>query len=509
MRLFGRFVTALTLVLALLIFAADVYAAGRAETEQWCIFEVSLSGPKDGNPFVDVNLSAEFILNDDVLKVMGFYDGNGVYCIRFMPDRMGDWKYTTKSNSKELDGKTGFFACVKPSAQNCGPVGVKDTYHFAYANGTTYCQFGTTCYAWIHQTEELQQQTLKTLATAPFNKLRMCVFPKNYAYNKNEPQLYPFEKNTDGKFDFARFNPKFFHHLEQRVKDLMALGIEADLILFHPYDEGRWGFDRMDSESDRRYLRYVVARLSAFRNVWWSMANEYDFMNKKPTDWDDFFRIVQQSDPYNHPRGVHNGAKWYDHKKPWVTHASIQSGNLSEAKQWRKRYQKPIIDDECQYEGNIREPWGNITAQELVHRFWQGSVVGCYVGHGETYIDPNDVLWWSKGGVLHGESPSRIAFLRKLVEEGPAVGLEPIETSWEWDVYAGGKKGDDYFLIYFGVHQPKVAVIPLPSTSWYKVEVIDAWNMTIKPIEGTFTGKKPIPLPGKPYMALRIQKAGQ
>jgi hypothetical protein len=509
MKAFWRFLTALALVLALLAFAANAAVASGTETERWDIFEISLSGPKDGNPFVDVNLSAEFKLNDDVVKVTGFYDGNGVYCIRFMPDRTGEWKYTTKSNSKELDGKKGTFFCGNPSPNNHGPVGVNNTYHFAYADGKPYYPFGTTCYAWIHQTEELQQQTLKTLATAPFNKLRMCVFPKNYTYNQNEPLLYPFEKNTNGKFDLARFNPEFFHHLEQRVKDLMAFGIEADLILFHPYDEGRWGFDRMDSESDRRYLRYVVARLSAFRNVWWSMANEYDFMKKKPTDWDDFFRIVQQSDPYNHPRGVHNGAKWYDHKKPWVTHASIQSGNLSEAKQWRKRYQKPIIDDECQYEGNIREPWGNITAQEVVHRFWLGTVVGCYVGHGETYIDPNDILWWSKGGVLHGESPPRIAFLRKLVEEGPPVGLEPIEISWEWDVYAGGKKGNDYYLIYFGVHQPKVATLPLPSTGQYKVEVIDTWNMTIKPIEGTFTGKKPIPLPGKPYMALRIQKTEQ
>jgi len=507
MKPFVRFLAALAFLLVLSTLAVNAAIAG--ETERWDIFEISFNGPKDGNPFVDVNLSAEFKLNDDVVKVTGFYDGNGVYYIRFMPDRTGEWKYTTKSNSKELDGKNGTFYCGNPSANNHGPVKVKDTYHFAYADGQPYYPFGTTCYAWIHQTEDLQQQTLKTLATAPFNKLRMCVFPKNYAYNKNEPLLYPFEKDPNKKFDFARFNPEFFHHLEKRVRNLMELGIEADLILFHPYDEGRWGFDRMDSESDRRYLRYAVARLSAFRNVWWSMANEYDFMKKKPADWDDFFQIVQQSDPYNHPRGVHNGAKWYDHKKPWVTHASIQSGNLGEAKQWRKRYQKPVIDDECQYEGNIREPWGNITAQELVHRFWLGTAVGCYVGHGETYIDPNDVLWWSKGGVLHGESPPRIAFLRKLVEEGPPVGLEPIEISWEWDVYAGGKKGNDYYLIYFGVHQPKVATLPLPSAGQYKVEVIDTWNMAITPVEGTFTGKKPIPLPGKPYMALRIQKTEQ
>jgi hypothetical protein len=34
-----------------------------------------------------------------------------------------------------------------------------------------------------HQSEELQRQTLETLRTAPFNKIRMCVFPKSYEYN--------------------------------------------------------------------------------------------------------------------------------------------------------------------------------------------------------------------------------------------------------------------------------------------------------------------------------------
>jgi len=487
-------------------------STARAQTapggvERWGIYEVTLKGPVQGNPFLDVNLSAQFTHGEKTVKVGGFYDGEGIYRIHFMPDEPGEWSYATTSNVGTLNGVKGAFVCTAPSARNHGPVRIADTYHFAYADGTPYYLFGTTCYAWIHQTEELQQQTLKTLAHAPFNKMRMCVFPKNYNYNKNEPSLYAFEKDPAGKFDWTRFSPAFFRHLETRVRELGDLGIEADLILFHPYDEGRWGFDRMDPETDRRYLRYIVARLSAYRNVWWSMANEYDFMSKKkPGDWDDFFQIVQQTDPYQHFRGVHNGTRWYDHTKPWVTHASIQSANLQDAKQWRQRYQKPIVDDECQYEGNIREPWGNISAQELVHRFWLGTIVGCYVGHGETYVHPNDILWWSKGGVLQGESPARIAFLRKLVEEGPRVGLEPVGGSWEWNVYAGGRKGDDYYLIYFGVHQPVEVRLPLPAAFAYRAEVIDTWNMTITPVEGAFRGRQPVPLPGKPYLALRLQK---
>ena len=65
-------------------------------------------------------------------------------------------------------------------------------------------------------------------------------------------------------------------------------------------------------------------------------------------------------------------------------------------------------------------------AQEMVRRFWLGTVLGSHVGHGETYLDAKDVLWWSKGGVLHGESPKRIAFLKHLIEQFPPEGIDPL-----------------------------------------------------------------------------------
>src|SRR5439155_1526335 len=278
----------------------------------------------------------------------GFYDGEGTYRIRFMPQQQGRWQYETQSNRAELNGKTGSFTCTAPSPANHGPVRVRNTFHFAYADGTPYRQIGTTCYAWTHQGEELERQTLATLKTSPFNKLRFCVFPKRYAFNQNELPLYPFEGTAPRQWDFTRFNPKFFQHLDRRITQLRDMGIEADIILFHPYDVGHWGFDRMDAASDDRYLKYVVARLAAYRNVWWSMANEFDFMKEKtPADWDRYFHIVQASDPYDHLRSVHNGKIIYDHNKPWVTHASIQNGmavaDFGRAVLYRDCYYKPIV----------------------------------------------------------------------------------------------------------------------------------------------------------------------
>lgn len=35
-----------------------------------------------------------------------------------------------------------------------------------------------------------------------------------------------------------------------------------------------------------------------------------------------------------------------------------------------KRYGKPVIYDEMGYEGNLQQNWGNLSAFEVVNRFW-------------------------------------------------------------------------------------------------------------------------------------------
>lgn len=181
---------------------------------QWERFEVALQGTSDGNPFTDVSLAAAFWQQGgDTVNVQGFYDGDGRYIIRFMPALPGMWHYVTQSNMLSLTGKQGALECVPAVADNHGPVRVKDTHNFMYADSTVYYPLGTTAYAWTHMSQPVQEKTLLSLGKARFNKLRMCVFPKNYGLCKEEPVIYPFlvKGYSSGKpvFDFTRFNPAF------------------------------------------------------------------------------------------------------------------------------------------------------------------------------------------------------------------------------------------------------------------------------------------------------------
>ena len=434
-----------------------------------------------------------------------FMTGKGSTASDSCRNSEGKWVYRTSSNACSLDGIEGELNCSDPLQGNNGPVKVKGTFHFAYADGTRYIPVGTTCYAWTHQGEQLEEETLKTLEASPFNKIRMCVFPKSYTFNNNEPELFPFEGSLQDGWDYTRMNPSFFRHLEERIEQLGTLGIEADLILFHPYDH--WGFQEMKKGVDDRYLKYVVARLAAYRNVWWSLANEYDFMwAKREEDWERFAGIIKENDPYDHLISIHNGLTFYDYKREWITHCSIQRIDLYKTaeytNEWRDRWNKPIVIDECAYEGDIDAGWGNITGEEMVRRFWR-SVRGGYVGHGETYMHPEDILWWSKGGVLQGTSPERIAFLRSLIEEGPVNVWNPIPGAW--DAPSAGIP-DEYILHYYGFNQPRFKKYHMKPGIRYKVDVIDTWGMTISRQDGEYEGSFHIELPGRPYIAVRMMK---
>jgi hypothetical protein len=312
--------------------------------------------------------------------------------------------------------------------------------------------------------------------------------------------------------------------LEQRLSDLRDLNIQADLILFHPYD--RWGYATMAANDDDAYLRYVLARLSSFRHIWWSMANEYDFLKTKTSaDFDRLFQIVQNEDPSGHLRSIHYGHVPYDYSKPWVTHASLQTGDFTKTEEHLKTWKKPVVYDEVQYEGNLNRRWGNLSGEEMTYRFWRSVVAGAYVTHGETILDPNlpefneddtPTLWWAHGGALRGTSPDRIGFLRKILESTAAgdraktvlAGMEA-ETSPYYpsaDTYLNDGKSVSTVLCFMDYHQPIWSEFDLPEGK-FTAELIDPWAMTITPVSGTFSGKSKLRLTGKPFQAVRFQRA--
>jgi len=168
--------------------------------------------------------------------------------------------------------------------------------------------------------------------------------------------------------------------------------------------------------------------------------------------------------------------------------------------------------DEIVYEGNIQHGWGNISGKELVRRFWEAMCRGGYAGHGETFYNDDNILWWSHGGILHGESAERFAFMKQFMDDVPGYGLKPLKMGWDEVVAVEdgtnftGKY--DYYLFYYGFGRPSFRYFELNQNSVFEAEVIDTWNMTIEN-KGRFQGRFKIELPGREYIAVRLRRVEQ
>jgi hypothetical protein len=200
----------------------------------------------------------------------------------------------------------------------------------------------------------------------------------------------------------------------------------------------------------------------------------------------------------------------------------------------KKKYNKPVVIDECGYEGNIHMRWGDLSPEEMVIRFWLGFTQGGYVGHGETYVNEEEVLWWSKGGQLRGQSAPRIAFLRKVFEQAPDLTpvekidseqlnfmdpeimahlagtrkskVDPIVAQGGWGSEASGFNSEQgYYLFYYGMHQPGARSFNFGEGS-YRIDLLDTWNTTIETVAERASGDTWVKMPTRKFIALRIQK---
>ena len=506
---------------------------------QYETFELVFQGKAPKGSYVSVGLTAIFLQNDNSVEVKGFYAGNGEYKVRYLPKESGTCTWQIKS-SLTLSGRLcGSEMCEKAQQGAHGMVKTNGI-HLKYEDGTRYVAVGTTIYAMVHQTKDLLEQTFNTLENAPFNKIRFCVFPKHYDFNTNEPELFAFEKK-EGAWDVEHPCFAFWDMLEKQICRMNDMGIEGDLILFHPYDH--WGFAKLSKEECFIYLDYLLRRFSAYPDLWWSLANEYDLMDQFDKNWwKEFAAYIRKEDPYGHMLSNHHCITQWDFTDENTTHCCLQSSAMIRTPDFQEEYGKPVIFDECCYEGNIPYNWGNISGQELVKRFWTAYVLGGYCTHGETFLNEEEILWWAKGGTLHGESPKRIAFLRTFMESLPGD-VEASKSMWDQErvkeelkdpvvakrtpvvvkeiakmskedfrAFMDGNREiaghckDDVYLQYWGGHCSCMADLKLPEDKNYDIEVIDTWEMTREKVKNSVSGNVRVPLPGKEGMLVVAKK---
>jgi hypothetical protein len=268
------------------------------------------------NPYRDASLIGHFSSpSGKLVMAEGFHCGGDLWKMRIVLEEEGEWRYLLRGEGAELFAH-GRIRASAPRARGFIRVHPENPYAFAYSDRTAFFPMGDTCYG-LHDdspvTPELRSEYLNTRRRQRFNFVRMSI--GHSAPRASADARFWAWGGTADQPDLDRLNPRFFESLDAVMREMQACGMNAELLLFNYYrrpftEPAQWTPSR-----ERLWLRYVIARYSAFTNLFlWTLSNEYEthpdgaYRLDKPADVEwakEIGRTVHQLDPYRHPYTVH------------------------------------------------------------------------------------------------------------------------------------------------------------------------------------------------------------
>ena len=241
------------------------------------------------NPYVSVELRAEFRSPDGgrTKVASGFWDGGRLFRIRFSPDYVGRWDLRILSNLESVDREVFSFQATE--AAGPGFLEVFNTRYFKYTSGNeAHYWMGDTAMA----IAETPQATLESIADAraeqKFNHIRGLVLGTGGAPAKAFP-------GPDSP------NLAHFQQLDKKIAALSRRGIFFDAIFA---DRGGQLTELFPQRKHReRYVRYVVARLGAYRVTWQGLEAFETYVDGRKL-LKEINGYVAEWDPMKHPRST-------------------------------------------------------------------------------------------------------------------------------------------------------------------------------------------------------------
>ena len=317
---------------------------------KWAPIEIPFAGPESeglGNPnpfgiLLDVLFTSP---SGRQYCVPGFYDGDGqggldgcVWKVRFSADETGDWKYALQSKDSQLDGHSGTFAVTDP------PEDTPEFYRWGRLEHTgtaenklRYLKFRDGPY-WLkagcddpenflgshsnYNTTTKRKVAVDYLADRGINSLYIMT----HNIGGDDRDVWPWlgstprEAMANGGRD-ARFDVAKLARWRELFEYMQSKGVVLYLVL---EDDSAWkSYDHV------RYYREIIARFGDLPALLFNFGEEHN-ENYRLSQALEFMRKLEQIDPYDHPRGIHNVNTPNDQyiDAPQVDFTSIQTGSV-------------------------------------------------------------------------------------------------------------------------------------------------------------------------------------
>ena len=384
---------------------------------------IRIGRPTALNPFTDV----EFLGEDEdaegtIVRRDGFCDApdGSRYAVRFLAQKPGvhRWRVIFRQSGFERS-MHGTFTVSPGDAHGVVQVDSEHPLHFLYQDSQDHFFWNaTTTYAlagW--RDEEIIHESLDRLAKFKINRIRVAIMLPRvksaaqwlepavsnngwFSFCANPwPAKYP-EDVDHPEFNPHRFNIPHWQKYERIVEYAGRLGIQVSVVFY--VDGDLPGVDPFRSPAmggtlEKLYYRYAVARLAAYPNVMWDVANEYrHFRNDAWAETMGTF--IRAHDPYHHLMSIHGHGDFHFRRSSWADFAMYQSwdehgaydfmrSNIDQQTQTGRLM--PQVNEEYGYEDSYPYPWGEArlwparTADNRNQLAWQMTMAGAYQTTGE------------------------------------------------------------------------------------------------------------------------------
>jgi hypothetical protein len=346
----------------------------RAQTvPQWTRFEAAFTSSANyENPVQDAQMEVDFSSpSGKQITVLGFWDGDTNWKVRFSPDEIGKWTYRTRASRPEdggLHNQVGKFTCVPYQGRNSlyrrGVVRVSDDKRYlVQADGTPFFWLSDTAWNGAMKADAKSWEVyLRDRVDKGFTAVQFVTTQWVCADGDEHGQPAFIGKER------IAVNPVFYQRLDERIDALNAHGLIAAPVLFWALTYGEEPvLSPGPTLSDDQLIvlgRYFVARYAAHHIVW-ILNGDGDYRAEKAERWKKIGRAVFGDRPQRlatvHPSGLH----WVGDEfrnEPWLSFIGYQSCHYHSpeayrwhvegppAREWNKVPPLPVINLEAHYE---------------------------------------------------------------------------------------------------------------------------------------------------------------
>lgn len=378
------------------------YSKSAVNAQKHELVDITFKASGSINAPFEVDFNANFTSPSGATQsIPAFYNGDKEWVVRFSATEAGEWSYTTDSDLKSLNNKSGRVVVSSECyADRRGAVKIdpNDKRHLVWGDGSPYLMLGFECDFLFALDYGLDQRPrmehfVDKLEEYNFNHIIMNVYANDVVWAKDEKlraeyefggsdEMFPFlGSNTDP--DYSALNVEFFKSLDETMEALNDRNLVSHLMIYVWNKAVNW--PDVESAEDDRYFDYVVKRYQSFTNLVWDISKEALFYGKV----DDGFvsrRIerLRELDSYKRLVTVHD-IGYCNRHMDMVDMASNQDWKLSIYAQMAENYKdyenKPVLNIE--YGGYEQSDYvvftGNyINAEECLRRNYECLFAGTY-----------------------------------------------------------------------------------------------------------------------------------